>query len=663
MAAASAVVGMSAPIEASTVGDDCFREGRWSEALDAFAAIPDTSFTAAVWVKVARCRVELDHPAEALRALARVVDDVQNASSWLSAVSLLDSIRGDGHRVGQTLRVAVLGTYTLSPLTDFLRLVGIRLGLDVQVYTPAFGQLHQEVLAEDTGLIRFQPDVVVIATRDGDLTLPEYSGEPERLVVNEAEQWAGLARRVADVTGARVVMHNFALKSETPFGNLASQLPGSRLSMARSVNARLTKETLGSEVLVVDCDRLAGELGKQSWFSDKYWTVSKHAVSLGVQPTLALHTMAVVAASIGMTKKCLVVDLDNTVWGGVVGEVGIEGLVIGDGPAGESYLLFQEYIAAMVGRGVLLAVCSKNDEDLARRAFENHPGMHLQMTDVSCFVANWKPKHENIKTIAERLDIGLDSLVFMDDNPAERELVRQTLPEVDVITLPDHPSGYRKALASYPWFEVAAYTPEDARRTELYRTRAETATQLESAATLEAFYESLEMVAEFAPFNEMNIERSAQLVGKTNQFNVTTRRHSMAVLRGFMEDEATIAFVMRLKDRLADHGLVGVLVAVRDGDAMNIDTWLMSCRVIGRTVERAMAAHLCQEAERVGFTLLRGRYVPTSRNHLVANLYDDLGFRRVAEEEDGIVGWEYNLGKDGPITTPYVSVEDASVSQ
>jgi FkbH-like protein len=395
-------------------------------------------------------------------------------------------------------------------------------------------------------------------------------------------------------------------------------------------------------------------VGRNHWFDDRYWHVAKQAVALDALPLLARHTIAVLAASLGMSRKCLVLDLDGTLWGGVIGEDGLGGITLGGGPAGESYVAFQEYLLQLKGKGVILAVASKNNEEDARLPFEQHPDMRIKLDDISAFVANWEDKPANLRAIARSLNIGLDALVLVDDNPAERQLVRQELPEVDVVVLPREPSRYVRVLAEHVRLETVSLTEEDRQRTEQYRARAQVDQLAKSATNLDDFYLGLKMEALVAPFDDVTLPRLAQLIGKTNQFNTTSRRYSIAQLQGFMADPDCVHCCLRLRDRFADHGLVSVLIAWRRDETLEIDTLLMSCRVIGRTVEAQMLKHLCSEAQQLGCTQIRGSYVPTDKNALVRELYSRFGFSLIGAE-NGMTTWEYNLALLGPIENRFIS--------
>jgi FkbH-like protein len=346
-------------------------------------------------------------------------------------------------------------------------------------------------------------------------------------------------------------------------------------------------------------------------------------------------------------------DLDNTLWGGVIGEDGLAGISLGAGPNGEAFVAFQEYLLQLKEKGIVLVVASKNNDADARRVFTEHPDMRIRLEDLAMFVCNWAEKPTNLRRISEELNLGLDALVLVDDNPAEGALVRQVLPQVDVITLPADPSHYVRAVSEYLRFETTALSREDIERTQMYRARAEAASLEASAGGLEDFYHSLRMKAAVAPFDEFHLPRIAQLTAKTNQFNLTTRRYRPEELRTLMQDRDSIHLYLRLQDRFADHGLVSVLMARVREQTAEIDAWLMSCRVIGRTVEAEMLTRLCRLAEPRNFTTIRGTYIPTGKNQLVEDVYRKFGFTLV-DERDGSTIWEYDLVRQAPIRNGFI---------
>ncbi len=643
-------------------GDACRATGQYKQAIQAYLEALIVPPPAALCLKLARSYEQIDEYAEACRWALSVVDSGDDFTAWQTAWALYQRcVLKSGQQMARSAKVALLGSYTTTQLAAMFCLAARKLRISIDLYESLYGQYQQDIIDPQSGLYAFGPDIVILAVHEGALHLPEYSVSPEEDVRKEVERWTALWRVVTERSHARIVQHNFALPCEVPMGHLSTRLPGSRYMMTQAVNARLG-EAASHTASLVDCERLSAFLGKQRWCDPRYWNLSKQAVALEALPLLARHTAAIVGADLGLSRKCLVLDLDNTLWGGVIAEDGLAGIKLGQGVEGEAFVAFQEYLLKLKNKGVILAVCSKNNYADAIQPFEQHAEMRLKMNDIALFVANWESKPDNIRQIAKTLRIGLDALVFIDDNPVEREIVRKFLPEVDVIPLPEDPSYYLRTLSQYLMLETSSFTPEDSRRTEQYRARAESR-ELEAATaagSIEDFYRGLQMQAITGPFEESQLPRIAQLIGKTNQFNLTTRRHSMARLEAFVQDPTCVHLALRLRDRYTDHGLVSVMIALQKGTLLDIDTWLMSCRVIGRTVETTMLEHLCKRAAQLGCTVLQGTYFPTAKNAMAADAYGKHGFERVGvtPSGDGEI-WTYDLLTKGSITNQFLKTVES----
>jgi FkbH-like protein len=612
---------------------------------------------AEVCVDLARAYLDAGDHEQALMWCRRVVDAGLDYRAWDAAARILKRIRRE-HRfqANRTAKLAVLGSYTTDQLVDLLGLVAVRRGIDLEIYQAGYGQYQQEILDPDSRLHSFGPDLVLVAVHDRDLSLPGFTNDPAEAVKAEVERWTSLWGLVESRIGAKVIQTNFVARPEDPFGHLSSRLPGSRRSMVAAVNTGLGAAA-GQNVAILDCDYLASLQGRDSWFDDRYWYRSKQAVGFDALPLLATHLMSLVAAEVGLSRKCLVLDLDGTLWGGIIGEDGLEGIGLGHGPDGEAFTAFQDYIVALKNRGVILAACSKNDEAAAKSPFESHPDMRLSLDDFAIFVADWEPKPDNLRRIAASLDLGLDALVFVDDRPHERDAVRQALPEIDVIVLPEDPAAYVPTLAAYPYFAMAAFTDEDSRRTDQYRARAQAAELESHASSIDEFLTSLEMRARIGEFDAIRLPRIVQLIGKTNQFNLTSRRHGRPEVEAMISDPDVVSFYVELADRFGDHGLVGVVIGRRHDETMEIDTFLMSCRVIGRSVEATILAEISRLALEMGCSRLEGIYRRTAKNKLVSDLYEKFGFEEKHFDSDGSV-WIYDLDR-GPMANEYITVERA----
>ena len=357
-------------------------------------------------------------------------------------------------------------------------------------------------------------------------------------------------------------------------------------------------------------------------------------------------------AARGKARKCLVLDLDNTLWGGVIGDDGLTGIVLGNGsPLGEAYLKVQQTALALRERGVVLAVSSKNDDHIARGPFRAHPEMILKEQHVAVFQANWQDKASNLKAIAQTLNIGVDSLVLLDDNPVERAQVREALPEVAVPELPDDPAFYAQTLLAAGYFEAVAFTAEDRERANQYQSNAERAQALGAATDLSSYLTSLQMRAIFSPFDSVGRQRITQLINKSNQFNLTTRRYTESEVLAFEEASSGLTLQVRLIDRFGDNGMISVVVCRADGADWLIDTWLMSCRVLNRSLEQTMLNHLVSRAREAGARALIGEYLRTDRNGMVKDHYARLGFTPL-EVEDHRSLWRLEIDSFVPVGTP-----------
>jgi FkbH-like protein len=348
-----------------------------------------------------------------------------------------------------------------------------------------------------------------------------------------------------------------------------------------------------------------------------------------------------------------VLDLDNTLWGGVIGDDGLEGIVLGQGdPQGEAFLAVQSAALALRERGIVLAVSSKNSDEIARLPFRNHPEMLLRENHLAVFQANWNDKATNIRAIAEELSLGLESLVFLDDNPAERRLVRDMLPEVAVPELPEDPAYYVRTLLAAGYFEALAFSPEDQKRADFYQDNARRVALQRATGDLDAYLETLDMTISFQPFDEIGRARISQLINKSNQFNLTTRRYTEAQVGEMEADPNCFTLQVRLVDTFGDNGMISVIICRRDADDWLVDTWLMSCRVLGRRVEQAVLQELVSHARKLGIARIVGTYRPTERNRLVEDHYAKLGFTECECPTEGSTLWSLDVAGHSDISLP-----------
>jgi FkbH-like protein len=549
-------------------------------------------------------------------------------------------------------RLAILGGATTQFLTPLIRLFACRRGLALATYESDFGLYEQEIWSESPMLREFAPDVIHFHVSSRNLTFPLHSEDPARLVREHTERFVELYRAAAERFGCALVVNNFETEIARPYGGLDAVSPGSRNSMIRALNEALVR-ALPAQVYLNDIEQLSAIYGKGRWFDPRLWNETKTAVSFDCQPFYADRLAATLGALFGKSKKCLVLDLDNTLWGGVIGDDGLRGIRLGAGQAeGEAFHQFQGYVKALKDRGVLLAVASKNEPENALAPFREHPDMILKEGDISCFVAGWEPKDRSLLRIAEELNIGLDALVFFDDNPAERQLVATSLPDVTVIEVPEDPSLFVQALDGANLFDTLSVTQEDQIRGEFFQHNQAREKLEASVGSYDDFLRRLEMRAVVEPVTEKNLTRTVQLINKTNQFNLTTRRMTEAEVRDLAESADAYTSTIRLDDRFGSNGLISVVIGRVGAEALTIENWLMSCRVLKRGVEVLEMERLVAFCRERGLRRIVGRYLPTAKNKLVSGHYAELGFREIAEggKETGEGGgegttWQFDLNE------------------
>ncbi|MHB2208443.1 HAD-IIIC family phosphatase [Methylobacterium sp. CM6257] len=579
------------------------------------------------------------------------LDFVQSARVNAAACKLFPK-EPPAHLTTRPVRLAVLGSATQSHLFPAIRVAALRRGIWLALHEPDYGQYMQELEAPSPELRAFGPDAVLFALDAHHLTqgaqgLADLQAA-EDAVCRSADRLERCWRAAQDRLGCRVLQQTVLPIFPALFGSNEHRLPGSRHRYVARLNALIRERADAAGVDLIAVDDGAARYGIEAWHNPMLWHRAKQEISPTMSPIYGELVARVLAARQGLTAKCLVFDLDNTLWGGVVGDDGLDGIIIGNGDAlGEAFLALQRFGLDQAKRGMLLAVCSKNDEANALAPFDSHPEMALKRSDIACFVANWDDKAANLREIAWRLNIGLDSLVFVDDNPFERNLVRAALPMVAVPEVPEDPALVPQCLADTGYFEGVVLTAEDRERTAQYRQNAEREAALEGATDIASYLRSLEMTLEWSHFDTTNLTRVVQLINKTNQFNLTTKRYGEEEIRAIMADPTAVGLSFRLKDRFGDNGIIAVIIGFKRDADLVLDTWLMSCRVLKRQVEEATLDVIAAEAERLRATALVGEYRPTPKNAMVRDHYERLGFSAVGTADDGATRWRIDLrGRD-----------------
>jgi FkbH-like protein len=599
-----------------------------------------------------------DPPTSSLGELRRRFRSSPKLSTARQVIDALAAAPGAQDR--PVVRLAILRSFTIEPVVPFLRAGAALEGIDARISVLDFNTYAQDILDPGSALYSGHPDVVLLAVQTRDL-LPRvwsaWTDEPAaaRQDVDDAvSSLTALVTTLRERTSALLILQGLERPAWPSAGILDAQAPGGQVDAIDSINAAL--RGLAARIAAVhflDYDALVARHGRGRWHDEAKFLVARMPIAADALPLLAEEYLRFLLPVAGRLRKVLVLDLDNTLWGGIVGEVGPDGVQLGDEYPGAGYRALQRAALDLHARGVLLAINSRNNLEDAMGVIEDHPGMLLRPSHFSAIRINWRDKAANLREIALELNVGLDSLAFLDDNPAERERVEQALPEVLVIPLPTDPLGYARALRDVPGFERLSLSAEDRDRGRLYAAERLRTGLRSDAGSLEDFYRSLDMRVTIAPVNPRTLGRIAQLTQKTNQFNVTTRRYN--------EQEVTVlasrgrVLGLRSEDRFGDNGLVGVAILTFTGDSAEIDSLLLSCRVIGRTIETALLARLADEARASGARTLRGRFIPTKKNAPARDLYRAHGFTLGETQGEGEC-WVFDLAQAGPATPEWIEV-------
>jgi FkbH-like protein len=533
------------------------------------------------------------------------------------------------------VKLAILSDCATQQLAILLRALLGEAGLHAEVYEGAFDAIELESCTPGSGLYRFGPDAVIILN-SAQAFRAAYSRQTlgaSGFVADYVARLVGVWDAIQSHCNAPILQSTFAMPPESHFGNFELNVPTSMRSSVIALNASVVeaaRDRIG--VLIHDVEAVASWVGRRHFFDDRAWDLWKAPCSLEHLPRVAKNIVDVLLAFRGRVVKCVVADLDDTLWGGVIGDVGLDGIALSahSGGEGESFVRLQLFLKQLQHRGILLAVCSKNDEAIALMPFLQHPDMVLKREDISVFVANWEDKAAGIRRIRDTLNIGLDSIVFLDDNAFERNLVRELLPEVIVPELPEDPSRVVAFLSELNLFETTSLSSEDRHRAVQYRREAERREARAGCANVQDFLQSLDMRAVVSRFDQFHLPRIAQLMQRSNQFNLCTRRLTEAQCQAMAQDDAFLPLYATLADRFGDHGLISVVVLERDQEALIIRDWLMSCRVLARGVEQFLMNHVVTQAARFGVTRLIGEYIPTAKNAMVRDFFQQFGFTRVS---------------------------------
>jgi FkbH-like protein len=551
-------------------------------------------------------------------------------------------------------RLGVVGGATTALFSPCLPASAARHGIALEVIEAPYGQFMQQAVDPNSTINSSCCDGVLVALDYRDMGLSEVA--PGDAAGHDAAVAQAIDRLLAirdgvSAAGAQAILQTVTRPPETLFGSYDIRLPGTPRRLAEDINKGIVTLAERTGDVVLDVAALAEQVGLWQWHDPVQWHLHKLPFAHSMVPLYCDHIGRLLGALRGRARKVAVFDLDNTLWGGVIGDDGLGGIRVGQGDGvAEAFLAVQRMALAWHGRGVVLAVCSKNDDPVARTPFREHPDMVLRESHFSVFQANWQDKASNLEAIARQLNLGLDALVFIDDNPVERAQVRAALPQVAVPELPEDPCQVPRLLAAAGYFEAVSFSDEDRLRNEQYRENSGRAQLLAGSRDLSEYLASLQMKATATAFDPIGRARIAQLINKTNQFNVTGRRYSLADVERMEGDPALFTLQVRLEDAFGDNGMVSVVIVQKGDREWSVDTWLMSCRVLGRRLEEWVLERVVDAAQAEGAMTLVGRYIPTGRNTLVEDLYQRLGFAKVEGGDAAL--WRLELNGRQPAELP-----------
>lgn len=531
------------------------------------------------------------------------------------------------------IKVALLGDTSTQFLKQAFRGTGFEQGIDLDIWEADFNQIERQVFDPSSELFEFNPEIIIIFHSAHKL-LDKYNKLKltlqNSLANTQLELVSNIVITINSQLKSKIIYYNYTEINDSVFGNYANKIESSFLFQIRKLNFELMVfATKQSSFYICDISSIQNHSGKINLFQPSIYINTEMVLKIDILPEVAKKTTDLIGAMTGSFKKCLILDLDNTMWGGVIGDDGLENIQLGNLGIGKSFTEFQYWIKKLKNRGIILAVCSKNTESIAKEPFEKHPDMVLRLDDIAVFLANWENKADNIRQIQSILNIGFDSMVFLDDNPFERNIVRENINGITVPELPEDPADYLEFLYTLNLFETTSISNEDAERTKQYQVEAERVVLQKSFTNEDDFLKSLNMVSFVEPFNKFNTPRVAQLSQRSNQFNLRTVRYTEAEIENSIVDENIISFTFTLSDKFGDNGMICVIILrPEDKDNLFIDTWFMSCRVLKRGMENFVLNTIVNCARENGYSFLKGEYIQTEKNVLVKDHYFQLGFEQ-----------------------------------
>ena len=550
----------------------------------------------------------------------------------------------------KAIKIAILADSASQFFTQALIGYGVECQYNFAVFEADYNQIDRQVFDPSSELYEYEPDFVIILRSTERLSKYFYKldkAKKETFAESQVEYTEALYQTITERLKCKVIINNFIELNDGVFGNFATKVRSSFLYQVKKLNLQLMDYSQERKnAFLVDVDGLVTKTGYLQSFDPKMYFSGDVVFGFDFLPYLAKNITDIILAITGTFKKCVILDLDNTTWGGIIGDDGLDGIQIGDLGSGKIFSEFQLWVKQLKQRGIIVAVCSKNTEEIALEPFKSHPEMVLRLEDIAVFVANWQNKADNIRHIQSILNIGMDSMVFIDDNPFERELVKKEIPEITVPSLPEDPAEYLLFLKSLNLFETATFTEGDEQRTLQYQEEAKRSSMQKSFANEDEFLANLEMVSEVKKFDNFTIPRVSQLSQRSNQFNLRTVRYTEEDMARIAQADDYYTYSFTLKDKFGENGLIAfVILQATDKTTLFIENWAMSCRVLKRGMELFTLDSIAEDAKKNGFTKIIGEYIPTKKNMMVKEHYPSLGFSEIGADQYELDLNTYKLSK------------------
>jgi len=554
----------------------------------------------------------------------------QKLSSYINKAKSLDASKYE-----KKIRIAILGSYTTNGMEETLQVKCSEIDVGCISYVAGYNQYNQEILDQKSALYKFSPDVsfLLLDSRTilGKLFYLPYSvseSERKQFIENKVSEISNLIKSFTTNSKSKLVITNLVLPTYSPYGIYETKVNYGLQEMISDYNQQISKIIKNTEsVYLYDFNGFTTRLGEQNVFDFRQFFYGDVKVSLECIPHLAQDLVGYIKAILGLNKKCIVLDLDNTLWGGIVGEDGFEGIKLGNDPIGKAFVEFQKRLLALHQRGIILAINSKNNLDDAMRVIREHSDMVLKEENFSCVKINWNDKVQNMREIASELNIGLDSMVYLDDDPMNREYMRANLPQVLTVEMPRDVAQYAPVLMGLNDFDTLKITEEDLNRGNMYLQEKQRKVLEQQTTNIEDFLKQLKIKLKIKKANNLTIPRISQLTLKTNQFNLTTRRYQEEDIKKFLDAGHWVGCV-QVEDKFGDNGITGVFIIKKNSSEWLIDTFLLSCRIMGRGVEDSMMAEILKKAKQEGVKTVKGEFIPTKKNAPSANFLSDYGFKK-----------------------------------